>query len=54
MKITIDLTPEMAEKLKERTDKAIREMKESGFDFRDWTPELEATTILRMALNKND
>lgn len=50
MKITIDLLPDEANALQERTDRAIRDMEADGFNFSDWTPELEAKTILRMSL----
>lgn len=50
MEIRIKLTPKMEEWLRKRTEGAIRQMAESGYDFRDWTMELEATTILRVKM----
>ena len=52
MKLEIDLTPEMEKMLLDRTQRTIRDMTECGYDFNDWSPKLEAITILRVALEK--
>ena len=54
MEISIKLTPKMEEWLRKRTEGAIRQMAESGYDFRDWTLELEATTILRVKMEEEE
>lgn len=52
MKLILDVTPEMMADLEDRTEKAKKAMEDDGYDFSDWRPELEAVTILRMALEK--
>ena len=52
MKITINLLPEHVKLLERRVQKVKQDMKESRYNFDDWTIELEATTILRIGLEQ--